>query len=77
MIETDDFLSINLDGFVMDSVTISTAYSKMKNLCSNISNEILADIKIHNQDILPRYDGTNSKMHLVILYYTDCCSCAI
>lgn len=53
MIETDDFLSINLDGFVMDSVTISTAYSKMKNLCSNISNEILADIKIHNQDILP------------------------
>ncbi|CAN4104391.1 unnamed protein product [Withania somnifera] len=53
MMETDDFLSVNLDGFVMDSVTISTAYSKMKNLCSNISNEIQADIKIHNQDILP------------------------
>ncbi|XP_015080568.1 uncharacterized protein LOC107024170 [Solanum pennellii] len=53
MMETDDFLSINLDGFVMDSVTISTAYSKMKNLCSNISNEIQADIKIHNQHILP------------------------
>lgn len=59
MMETDDFLSINLDGFVMDSVTISTAYSKMKNLCSNISNEIQADIKIHNQHILPRYVGTN------------------
>ncbi|KAL3333182.1 hypothetical protein AABB24_033316 [Solanum stoloniferum] len=53
MMETDEFLSINLDGFVMDSVTISTAYSKMKNLCSNISNEIQADIKIHNQHILP------------------------
>ncbi|XP_055824785.1 uncharacterized protein LOC129893300 [Solanum dulcamara] len=53
MMETDDFLSINLDGFVMDSVTISTAYSKMKNLCSHISNEIQADIKIHNQHILP------------------------
>ncbi|PHT76922.1 hypothetical protein T459_20444 [Capsicum annuum] len=53
MMETDDFLTVNLDGFVMDSVTISTAYSKMKNLCSNISNEIQADIKIHNQDILP------------------------
>ncbi|XP_059282074.1 uncharacterized protein LOC132035924 isoform X2 [Lycium ferocissimum] len=53
MIETDDFLSTNLEGFVMDSVTISTAYAKMKNLCSNISNEIQADIKIHNQHILP------------------------
>ncbi|XP_070037538.1 uncharacterized protein [Nicotiana tomentosiformis] len=53
MVETDEFLSTNLDGFVMDSVTITTAYSKMKNLCSRISNEIQADIKIHNQHILP------------------------
>lgn len=40
----------------MDSVTISTAYLKMKNLCINISKEIHADIKIHNLHILPRYN---------------------
>lgn len=66
MVETDEFLSTNLDGFVMDSVTITTAYSKMKNLCSRISNEIQADIKIHNQHILPRYDATKSKMQFDI-----------
>ncbi|CAH9091069.1 unnamed protein product [Cuscuta epithymum] len=53
MVETDEFLSISSEGFVMDSVTISTAYAKMKSLVINISNEIQADIKIHNQDILP------------------------
>ncbi|XAR56351.1 hypothetical protein NMG60_11036803 [Bertholletia excelsa] len=53
MVETDEFMSCNSEGFLMDSITISTAYLKMKNLCMNISNEIQADIKIHNQHILP------------------------
>ncbi|XP_043698706.1 uncharacterized protein LOC122649572 isoform X2 [Telopea speciosissima] len=53
MMETDEFMSSNTEGFHMDSMTISTAYLKMKNLCINISNEIQADIKIHNQHILP------------------------
>nr|GME05214.1 Epidermin biosynthesis protein like [Ipomoea batatas] len=42
----------------MDSVTISTAYAKMKNLYNNIRNEIQADIKFHNQDILPRKNNS-------------------
>ena len=58
MLDTDEFLSSNSDGFLMDPITISTAYSKMKNLCVNIGNEIQADIKIHNQHILPRYLST-------------------
>ncbi|XP_010252941.1 PREDICTED: uncharacterized protein LOC104594363 isoform X2 [Nelumbo nucifera] len=53
MVETDEFMSTNSEGFLMDHVTISTAYLKMKNLCINISNEIKADIKIHNQHVLP------------------------
>ncbi|XP_022758871.1 uncharacterized protein LOC111305517 [Durio zibethinus] len=53
MIETDEFVSSNSEGFLLDSITISTAYLKTKNLCINISKEIQADIKIHNQHILP------------------------
>ncbi|CAN1288308.1 hypothetical protein LINPERPRIM_LOCUS19876 [Linum perenne] len=53
MIETDEFVSCNSEGFLMDSITVSTAYLKMKNLCMNISKEIQADIKIHNQNIFP------------------------
>ncbi|KAJ9176723.1 hypothetical protein P3X46_012005 [Hevea brasiliensis] len=53
MIETDEFVSNNSEGFLMDSITISTAYLKMKNLCTSIGKEIQADIKIHNQHIFP------------------------
>lgn len=55
MAETDEFMSSNSESFLMDSITISTAYLKMKNLFIKISNEIQADIKIHDQHILPRY----------------------
>lgn len=55
MLETDEFVSGNSEGFVMDSDTITKAYLKMKNLCINLSNEIQTDIKIHNQHIFPRY----------------------
>ncbi|CAN0927267.1 hypothetical protein LINGRAHAP2_LOCUS35800 [Linum grandiflorum] len=53
MIETDEFVSCNAEGCLMDSITVSTAYLKMKNLCTNVSKEIQADIKIHNQNIFP------------------------
>ncbi|CAL9112687.1 unnamed protein product [Musa textilis] len=53
MVETDEFMSSNGDGLYADPMTISTAYLKMKMLCMNISNEIQADIKIHNQHIFP------------------------
>ncbi|XP_064998843.1 uncharacterized protein LOC103978189 isoform X10 [Musa acuminata AAA Group] len=53
MVETDEFMSSNCDGLYADPMTFSTAYLKMKMLCINISNEIQADIKIHNQHIFP------------------------
>ncbi|MQL78322.1 hypothetical protein Taro_010762, partial [Colocasia esculenta] len=46
-------LAFILHSLVTDHVTISTAYQKLKALCLNIRSEIQADIKIHNQDILP------------------------
>ncbi|KFK31308.1 hypothetical protein AALP_AA6G095900 [Arabis alpina] len=51
MVETDEY--VNSEGFLLDSVTISTAYLKMKNLCLSISNEIETDIKITNEHVLP------------------------
>ncbi|XP_051151756.1 uncharacterized protein LOC127265803 [Andrographis paniculata] len=53
MMETDEFVSSNSEGYVMDSDTISKAYLKMKNLCINLTNEICIDIKIHEQNIFP------------------------
>ncbi|KAF6166243.1 hypothetical protein GIB67_031027 [Kingdonia uniflora] len=53
MAKTDEFMSSNTETLLMDPMSISTSYIKMKNLCSNISNEIKADINIHNQHILP------------------------
>uniref|UniRef100_A0A0D9YNT3 Uncharacterized protein n=1 Tax=Oryza glumipatula TaxID=40148 RepID=A0A0D9YNT3_9ORYZ len=53
MIETDEFMSSNNDSLLTDPMAISAAYLKMKTICINISREIQADIKIHNQNILP------------------------
>ncbi|KAJ9670217.1 hypothetical protein PVL29_026641 [Vitis rotundifolia] len=53
--ETDDFISSNNESTLMDSVTLCTAYQKMKSLCLNIRNEIFADIEIHNQHVLPSF----------------------
>ncbi|KAK9156471.1 hypothetical protein Sjap_003951 [Stephania japonica] len=53
MVETDEFMSTNTENLLLDHMAISTAYLKMKKLCTSISNEIQADIKIHNQHILP------------------------
>ncbi|MED6106296.1 hypothetical protein PIB30_003706 [Stylosanthes scabra] len=49
MMETDEFVSSNTEGYLVDTITISTAYLKMKNLCVSIRNEIQADIEIHSQ----------------------------
>lgn len=53
--ETDDYVSGNNEGILMDDITLSTAYQKIKSLCLNIRNEIFTDIEIHNQHVLPRY----------------------
>ncbi|KAG0499136.1 hypothetical protein HPP92_003827 [Vanilla planifolia] len=49
--DSDEFMSSNFDA--TEPIAISTAYSKMKTLCVNISNEIQADMKIQSYNILP------------------------
>lgn len=53
--ETDEFVSSNTDNIVMDPLALSTAYRKMRSLCLNVRNEILTDIEIHQQDLLPSF----------------------
>ncbi|GER26185.1 maturase K [Striga asiatica] len=53
--ETDEFVSNNNENMLLDPVALSTAYKKMKSLCLNIRNEILTDIEIHKQDLLPSF----------------------
>lgn len=53
MAETDEFVTNSNEGVLMDALTVSTAYLKMKALCMNICNELRTDIEIHNQHILP------------------------
>uniref|UniRef100_A0A5B6Z999 Pesticidal crystal cry8Ba protein n=1 Tax=Davidia involucrata TaxID=16924 RepID=A0A5B6Z999_DAVIN len=53
--ETDEFVSNNNESTLMDSVTLSTAYQKMRSLCLSIRNEIFTDIEIHNQQLLPSF----------------------
>lgn len=52
--ETDEFVSSSTDNILMDPLALSTAYRKMKSLCWSVRNEILTDIQIHEQDLLPR-----------------------
>ncbi|KAG6397519.1 hypothetical protein SASPL_143688 [Salvia splendens] len=53
--ETDEFISTNNENILLDPLAVSTAYKKMKTLCLNIRNEILTDIEIHKQDLLPSF----------------------
>ncbi|KAK6938085.1 hypothetical protein RJ641_031593 [Dillenia turbinata] len=70
--ETDECVSNNGEGILMDAVAISTAYQKMKSVCLNLRNEILMDIEIHNQHILPSFvDLPNLSSSI---YSTDLCS---
>ncbi|XP_076931452.1 uncharacterized protein LOC143596601 [Bidens hawaiensis] len=53
--ETDEYVSGTGEGNVMDPITVSTAYQKMKTLCLNIRNEIFTDIQIHDCNKLPSF----------------------
>ncbi|KAL4566068.1 hypothetical protein LXL04_030178 [Taraxacum kok-saghyz] len=53
--ETDEYVSGNGEGNLMDSLAVSTAYQKMKSLCLNIKNEVFTDIEIQNSNILPSF----------------------
>lgn len=54
MAETDEYVLNNSEGFLMDPLSMTTAYQKMKTLCQNLSSEIRTDIEIHNKHVLPR-----------------------
>ncbi|KAB2610758.1 hypothetical protein D8674_018790 [Pyrus ussuriensis x Pyrus communis] len=71
-LDTDEFVSSNSEGFLMDPISISTAYLKMKNLCMNIQKEIQADIKIHNQHVLP--SSIDLSNIAAAIYSTELCS---
>ncbi|KAK3025513.1 hypothetical protein RJ639_042048 [Escallonia herrerae] len=71
MVETDEFVSSSSEGFLMDSIAVSTAYLKMKSLCVNLSNEIQSDIKIHNQNILP--SSVDLSTITAAVYSTELC----
>ncbi|XP_022889843.1 uncharacterized protein LOC111405269 isoform X1 [Olea europaea var. sylvestris] len=70
--ETDEYVSGSNDSMLMDAVTVSTAYQKMKSNCSNIRNEIFTDIEIHNQNILPSFIDLPNLSSAV--YSTELCS---
>ncbi|KAL5714311.1 hypothetical protein ACHQM5_016292 [Ranunculus cassubicifolius] len=53
--ETDEFVINSNEATLMDSVTLSTAYQKMKSLCMNLRNEVLTDMDIHNHHVLPSF----------------------
>ncbi|XP_047327055.1 uncharacterized protein LOC124930749 [Impatiens glandulifera] len=54
--ETDEYVTSNINETVlMDPITFSTAYQKMRSLCFNIRNECYTDIEIHNQHVLPSF----------------------
>ncbi|XP_027078388.1 uncharacterized protein LOC113778164 [Coffea eugenioides] len=55
MSETDEIVSNNNGNVLMDPVTISAAYQKIKSLCLNIRREIFTDIEIHDQHVLPSF----------------------
>ncbi|XP_021912220.1 uncharacterized protein LOC110825972 [Carica papaya] len=70
--ETDEYVANNNEPNFLDPVAVSTAYQKMTALCTNIKNEILTDIEIHNKDILPSFlDLPNLSASI---YSTELCS---
>ncbi|KAG5543870.1 hypothetical protein RHGRI_016584 [Rhododendron griersonianum] len=53
--ETDEFVTGNNEGCLIDAFTMTSAYQKMKSLCLNIRNEIFTDMEIHSQHVLPSF----------------------
>lgn len=72
MSETDEFVTNSNEGVLMDALTVSTAYLKMKTLCMNIRNELHTDIQIHNQHILP--SSLDLPNICASIYNADLCS---
>lgn len=64
MMETDEFVASNNEGFLMDPLSMSSAYQKMRTLCLNVRSEVRADIEIHNKHVLPRSDHSIDIMPL-------------
>ncbi|KAA0038672.1 uncharacterized protein E5676_scaffold455G005750 [Cucumis melo var. makuwa] len=70
--ETDEYMGNSNEGSLVDTVTMSTAYQKMKSVCLDIRKEISSDIEIHNQHILPSFvDLPNLSASI---YSTELCS---
>ncbi|KAA3473775.1 Ribosomal protein L10 family protein isoform 2 [Gossypium australe] len=70
--ETDEFILSNNGSALMDPMTLSMSYQKMKILISSIKNEIFTDIEIHKQNILPSFiDLPNVSAPI---YSADLCS---
>ncbi|CAI0447970.1 unnamed protein product [Linum tenue] len=70
--ETDEYVTNNNEGILMDPIATTIAYQKMTSLCMNIKNEIRTDIEIHNQHILPSFvDLPNLSASI---YSTELCS---
>nr|XP_043607972.1 uncharacterized protein LOC122579802 [Erigeron canadensis] len=53
--ETNEFVSSNGEKSTVTQVAFSSAYQKMKSLCLSIREEIVNDIKIYKQDVLPSF----------------------
>ncbi|GAV59244.1 hypothetical protein CFOL_v3_02775 [Cephalotus follicularis] len=53
--ESDKFFFSSNEVTLMDPVALNTAYQKMKSLILSIRNEIITDIEIHNQHLLPSF----------------------
>ncbi|XP_023535679.1 uncharacterized protein LOC111797041 isoform X1 [Cucurbita pepo subsp. pepo] len=70
--ETDEYMGNNNESSLVDTVTMSTSYQKMKSVCHDIREEISSDIEIHNQHILPSFvDLPNLSASI---YSTELCS---
>ncbi|CAN0873389.1 hypothetical protein LINGRAHAP2_LOCUS10360 [Linum grandiflorum] len=70
--ETDEYVTNNTEGILMDPIATTAAYQKMTSLCMNIKNEIYTDIELHSQHILPSFiDLPNLSASI---YSTELCS---
>lgn len=54
MVEMDEYVLNNSEGFLMDLLSMIIVYQKMKILCQNLSSEICIDIEIYNKYVFFR-----------------------
>ncbi|XP_038883502.1 uncharacterized protein LOC120074448 isoform X3 [Benincasa hispida] len=53
--EVDEIISSSKEGTLIDAVILSTTYQKMTTVVWNIRNEVMTDIEIHHQNVLPSF----------------------